>query len=123
VQTARTADYTTFFDQEIEFRREMRYPPFVRLTTVLFKGPDEAAVNAAAQDFAVRLRAPLPAAVRLTGPAPAPLAKAKGHYRVQLMLWAAQAKEYVPALRALLKAFKTPKGVTIAVNVDALSLM
>jgi primosomal protein N' (replication factor Y) (superfamily II helicase) len=38
VQSARTADFETFFDQEIEMRREMRYPPFVRLTTVLFKG-------------------------------------------------------------------------------------
>ena len=65
----------------------------------------------------------MPAAVRLTGPAPAPLAKAKGFHRAQLMLWAAFAKEYVPPLRALLKEFKAPKGVAISVNVDALSLM
>ena len=40
VQSARHADFDTFYDQEIEMRREMRYPPFVRLTTVLFKGTD-----------------------------------------------------------------------------------
>ena len=123
VQSARTADFDTFFDQEIEMRREMRYPPFVRLTSVLFKGADEAAVDACSKDFAARLKAQLPASVRLTGPAPAPLAKAKGQHRIHLMLWATQAKEYVPALRALLKTFKAPKGLTVSANVDALSLM
>ena len=122
VQSARTADFETFYDQEIELRRELGYPPFSRLTSVLFKGADEAAVNACARDFAARLRAALPAAVRLTGPAPAPLAKAKNLYRVQLLLCAASARNYVPALRELLKSFKAPKGIAIAANVDALSL-
>ena len=123
VQSSRNADYDTFYDQEIEMRREMRYPPFTRLTTVLFKGADEAAVDAGSKDFAARLKGMLPAAVKLTGPAPAPLAKAKGFHRAQLMLWADAAKEYVAPLRALIKAFKPPKGVTLSVNVDALSLM
>jgi primosomal protein N' (replication factor Y) len=123
VQSSRNADFDTFFDQEIEMRREMRYPPFTRLTTVLFKGADEAAVDAGSKAFAAQLKAKLPAAVRLTGPAPAPLAKAKGLHRAQLMLWADSARDYVPPLRALLKAFKAPKGVAISVNVDALSLM
>jgi len=122
VQSARNAHFENFFDQEIEVRREMRYPPFTRLTTVLFRGLDEGAVAACAKDFADQLRATLPRTVRLTGPAPAPLAKAKNHFRIQFMLWASATKEYVPPLRALLKDFKLPKGVTIAVNVDALSL-
>ena len=73
--------------------------------------------------FAEQLKSKLPAAVRITGPAPAPLAKAKNLYRAQFMLWAAAARQYVPVLRALLKVFKPPKGITISVNVDALSLM
>ena len=104
-------------------RREMRYPPFTRLTTVLFKGEAEVEVDAGSKAFAAQLKAALPATVRMTGPAPAPLAKAKGMHRAQLMLWATTAREYVVPLRALLKTFKAPKGVTISVNVDALSLM
>jgi primosomal protein N' (replication factor Y) (superfamily II helicase) len=123
VQSSRNADFESFYDQEIEMRRELRYPPFTRLTTVLFKGVDETAVDACSKDFAAQLKTKLPAAARLTGPAPAPLAKAKGQHRAQLMLWATAAREYVPFLRTLLKAFKAPKGVSISVNVDALSLM
>jgi primosomal protein N' (replication factor Y) len=123
VQSARNADFDTFFDQEIEMRREMRYPPFTRQTTVLYKGADEKAVDACSKEFAEQLKTRLPGSVRLTGPAPAPLAKAKGLHRAQLMLWAVSAREYVPPLRALLKAFKPPQGITLSVNVDALSLM
>ena len=123
VQSSRNADYDTFFDQEIEMRREMRYPPFTRLTTVLFKGEAELEVDAVSKAFAAQLKAVLPASVRLTGPAPAPLAKAKGMHRAQLMLWAVAAREYVAPLRGLLKTIKVPKGITVSVNVDALSLM
>ena len=122
VQSSRNADFDTFYDQEIEMRQAMGYPPFTRLTTVLFKGTDEAAVNDCSKAFAAALKAHLRETVRLSGPAPAPLAKAKGFYRAQFMLWAEAAREYVPQLRAMLKAFKLPKGITISVNVDALSL-
>ena len=123
VQSARTADFETFFDQEIEFRREMRYPPFTRLTAVLFKGKDEAAVDACSKDFAAKLKAKLPPSVRLTGPAPAPLAKAKNYFRAQLLLFAATSKDAGPVLRAFLKSYKPPKDISIHASVDALSLM
>ena len=123
VQSARTADFETFFDQEIEFRREMRYPPFTRLTAVLFKGKDEAAVDACSKDFAAKLKTKLPASVRLSGPAPAPLAKAKNYFRAQLLLFAATSRDAGPVLRAFLKTYKAPKGVAIQPSVDALSLM
>ena len=123
VQAARRADFETFFDQEIEMRREMRYPPFTRLTTVLFKGQDEAAVDACSKKFAAQLQLHLPGSVRTTGPMPAPLAKAKGFYRAHLLLWAASAKDCAGPLRSLMKSFKAPKGVAVSANVDALSLM
>jgi len=123
VQSARHADFVTFYDQEIDLRKELKYPPFTRLTTVLFKGRDEKAVDVCSRRVADALRGRLPAGVRLTGPAPAPLAKAKGFYRAQFMLWAVAARNYIPVLREVLKSGKPPKGVAISVNVDALSLM
>ena len=123
VQSARTADFETFFDQEIEFRRELRYPPFTRLTAVLFKGKDEAAVDACSKDFAAMLKTKLPPSVRLSGPAPAPLAKAKNYFRAQLLLFAATSKDAGPVLRAFLKTYKAPKDVSVHASVDALSLM
>ena len=90
---------------------------------MLFKGPDEAAVDACSKDFAEKLQPQLPASVRVGGPAPAPLAKAKNHFRAQLLLFAPSAKECGAVLRNFLKAYKPPKGVTLHATVDALSLM
>ena len=123
VQSARTADYLTFFDQEIEMRRAMGYPPFTRMTSVLFKGEVEADVQACSREFADRLKKSLVDSVCMTGPAPAPLSRAKKHYRIHLLLRSVRSRDHVKPLRALCKEFKPPKGVTISVNVDALSLM
>lgn len=123
IQSARHADMDTFFDQEIEMRKLMRYPPFTRLTTVLVKGADAAAVDATATDISARLDRMLPAGVRKMGPAPAPLAKAKGLTRVHLMLFAPATRDYVPALRTIQAHYKPPRGVSISVDVDAHSLV
>ena len=90
---------------------------------MLFKGPDEAVVDACSKDFAEKLKPQLPPTVRVGGPAPAPLAKAKNHFRAQLLLFAPSAKECGAVLRNFLKAYKPPKGVTLHATVDALSLM
>lgn len=123
LQCACHADMDTFYDQEILMRELMKYPPFTRMTTVLLKGPDASAVDAAAQTVATRLRAMLPPAVDLKGPAPAPLAKAKGQTRVHLLLFAPAARDYLPALRALQARPHLPRGVTLTIDVDAHSLM
>jgi primosomal protein N' (replication factor Y) len=113
----------TFYDQEILMRELMKYPPFTRMTTVLLKGPDPAAVDVAALSVAARLRAMLPPTVELKGPAPAPLAKAKGLSRVHLLLFAPAARDYLPALRAIQARPGLPRGMTLTVDVDAHSLM
>ncbi len=123
VQCARRADFMTFYDQEIDMRRELGYPPFTRLSTVLFRGQVEKAVTDCANQVAEQLAARLPATVNMTGPMPAPLAKAKGYYRVQCVLRAPATRDYVPLLREFLRGYRPPRGVTISVNVDALSLM
>ena len=93
------------------------------MTSVLLKGPDPAAVDAAAQTVADRLRAMLPPTVELKGPAPAPLAKAKGLTRVHLLLFAPAARDYLPALRAIQAHPNLPRDTTLTVDVDAHTLM
>jgi primosomal protein N' (replication factor Y) len=61
--------------------------------------------------------------VTLAGPAPAPLARAKGQFRFQIILRAPTAQAMTGPLKALLREFKWPSGVTATVDVDAVSLM
>ena len=123
IQAARQLDYMGFCDKEFEFRRELGYPPFGHLVCVAVRGDVEAKVVQAVEAFAEQLRPQLPAQVVLAGPAPAPLARAKGQYRFQIVLRAPMTRAITTPLKVALKAFKWPAGVNFAVDVDAVSLM
>jgi len=123
VQAARRLDYEGFCDQEIEFRRELKYPPFAHLVCLTLRGPSEEKVAFTAAALARALRAALPERVVVARPAPAPLAKAKGRYRYQIMLRSPSVRSLAGPMRETLRGFRMPPKVTCAVDVDALSLL
>ena len=80
-------DYEGFFEEEINYRRNLSYPPFVALASLLVHGEDLARVQATAAVLREALdRANSERGVRVLGPAPAPLARLRGEHRVQLLL-------------------------------------
>lgn len=80
-------DYEGFFDEEINYRRNLSYPPFVALASLLVHGEDFARVQATAAVIRESLdRANTERGCRVLGPAPAPLARLRGEHRVQLIL-------------------------------------
>lgn len=123
IQAARRLDYDGFFDQEIEFRRELQYPPFGHLVLITLRGLKEELVEFSGQSFVRALQPKLGPEVVLAGPTPAPLARAKGEYRYQIMLRAPTARHMTEPLKALLKTFTWPEEIAVAVDVDALSLL
>ncbi len=123
IQAARRMDYDGFFDQEIEFRRELQYPPFGHLVLITLRGLKEELVQFSGVSFARALQPKLGPEVVLAGPTPAPLARAKGEYRYQLMLRAPTARHMTTPLKALLRTFTWPEDVAVAVDVDAISLL
>jgi primosomal protein N' (replication factor Y) len=80
-------DYEGFYNEEIQYRQNHSYPPFVALASLLVHGPDLGRVRA----DSLELRKQLDAAneqrrCRILGPAPAPLSRLKGEHRFQLLL-------------------------------------
>jgi primosomal protein N' (replication factor Y) len=120
-------DYEAFFDEEIGYRRNLSYPPFVALASLLIHGEDLTRV----QTTAVELRRALDAAnseraARVLGPAPAPLARLRGEHRMQLLLKSRNR----PRLRALVEmalgeAALTPgfDASSVNVEIDPVNLM
>ncbi len=76
-----------FRKQELDQRRDVLYPPFTRLVTLLVDGPDEGEVEAAAGALAdlVRERAGEREVVVL-GPAPQALSRLRGRFRWHVLL-------------------------------------
>ncbi len=80
-------DYQGFYEEEIRYRQNHSYPPFVALASLLVHGSDLPKTRATALALRQQLDAANEArACRILGPAPAPLARLKGEHRIQLLL-------------------------------------
>ncbi|MDF7801991.1 primosomal protein N' [Pontiellaceae bacterium B1224] len=123
IQAARSLDYEGFCSQDLEFRNELAYPPFSHLVLLTFKGESEIDVMTAADHFFQRLEKVLPESVCYAPPMPAPLARAKGLWRYQIMLRCEHTVKMTKPIRHVQATFRVPKGVSLSVDVDALSLL
>ena len=124
---ARAQDYEGFFEEEIRHRKNMNYPPFVALASLLVHGEDLTRV----QTTAAEIRDALDAAnserhCRILGPAPAPLARLRGEHRVQLLIKSRSR----PRLRAVLDMALAYAAATrrcdlnsVNVEIDPVNLM
>ena len=70
-----------------------------------------------------RLSPLLPKNVQVTPPMPAPLARAKGFYRYQVMLRCEHTVKMTKPVKHLLAKIRLPKGIKVIVDVDAISLL
>lgn len=126
VETSRNQDYRAFFDIEIQFRREVGYPPLTRLVNLLFDGKEEEAVMKEAEALAARLGARIRAdglKVDLLGPAPQSLSRLKGKYRWHLTLKSNDHRVLNAVGELALKEMSPGGGVRLSVDVDPANLL
>ncbi len=103
IRLAAGHDFDGFCRWEDELRRELGYPPHGRLLRAVLEDEEEARVADAARDWAERLRAELPDALSVLGPAPAPIAFVRKRHRHHLLVKAPpDALEAFAAARSLL---------------------
>jgi primosomal protein N' (replication factor Y) len=125
IQYARRHDFASFYEQEIEFRQQLSYPPITRIALLTLKGRNEEKVKFLSEHVRRELgsiQTAIPDLI-VAGPAPAPLAKAETYYRYQIMLRARQMPRLSHELAALVKRLEMPDEVTLSVDVDPVDLM
>jgi primosomal protein N' (replication factor Y) len=119
-------DYEGFYSEEIQYRRNHSYPPFVALGSLLVHGPDLTRVR----NDSLELRKQLDAAnegrnCRILGPAPAPLSRLKGEHRFQLLLKSRSRRHLREVADAALKS-ASQNGVnlrSVNLEIDPVSIM
>jgi primosomal protein N' (replication factor Y) len=124
IQCARRHDFATFYDQELGFREQLRYPPLSRVALLTLKGRNEEKVRLSA-DHVKREVEKLVGDFRemiLAGPAPAPLVRAKTFYRYQLMLRTRRMPSLSRSLARLAGMLSLPEDVTLSVDIDPVDL-
>jgi len=124
IQYARRHDFNGFFEQELEFRKQLNYPPFSRVALLTLKGRNEDKVKFSADHLKrglEKIKLDLKDLI-LSGPAAAPLARAENLYRYQIMLKTRAMSRLSAALAKITSTLTLPDDVTLAVDIDPVDL-
>ena len=124
IQYARRHDFVGFYEQEIEFREQLKYPPLTRIALITIRGRNEDKVSFLAEHVRKEMNA-MPGELGdlvIAGPAPAPLARAETFYRYQLMLRTRHMSSLSRRLQELIRNLKLPEGVMVSVDIDPVNL-
>lgn len=124
IQAARKHDYHKFYEQEINYRQSLEYPPVMSMVNLLLTGRQNQQVGNAARFLAGKLKTYK--GVQLLGPSPATIARIKGKYRWQLMLKGARSQGLHKSLEsAITNLGQHPsfKGIRVEVDVDPVNLL
>jgi primosomal protein N' (replication factor Y) len=160
IQYARRHDFVGFYEQEIEFREQLKYPPASRVALLTLKGRNEEKVKFSAEHLRKELEKKLGSAAApavvvsaladdaelfdegvkqdtrgacapqrntfrnliIAGPAPAPLLRAENFYRYQIMLRTRAMSALSRELAQIIQSLKLPEDVSLAVDIDPVSL-
>ncbi len=115
-------DREAFYSSEIDLREQSQYPPFGRLAALVVSGTDKHAAQTHARRLAQA--APRADAVRVLGPAEAPLALIRGRYRFRLLVKSPRNFDLSAYLRDWMAAGPKPAGkIQLEIDVDPQSFL
>lgn len=126
-------NYLAFYLEELQYRRELDYPPFSRIALIEFVGAEEAQVQHHARVFAQYLQQHHQNKFILLGPADAALPKINNRYRKHIIL--KSLKHFDPAgthlrtaLRTALQQYNTSsltdkKSIKLIIDIEPQGMM
>ena len=124
IQYARRHDYIGFYEQEIEFRQELCYPPVSRVALLTLRGRSEDRVRF----FADHLRKEMDELAKdlgdtvVAGPAPAPLLRAENFYRYQVMMRTLRMSALGHKLSTKRETLQIPDDIRLVIDIDPMTL-
>jgi primosomal protein N' (replication factor Y) len=126
IVAAKNHDYRAFYQEEIEFRRDLGYPPFgclVRLVaTGRYKAPTEELIALLAEHLRAEAEK-YDAQAQVLGPAAAPLGRLNRMFRQHVLLKGPDRQRLLDVVQGALRRLTTTQRAKITVDVDPISMM
>lgn len=127
IQTAKTQNFTNFYNQEINFRKTLFYPPFARIGLVKISAAEEKTAeefSETCKNYLSDIKNSLRSQIIIMGPAKAPVYMTASRFRFHILLKSKTSSE----LNLLLKKFKEsfpsfPAGIRVTFDIDPYSMM
>jgi primosomal protein N' (replication factor Y) len=123
---ARDHDDDAFRRGAIAERKELRYPPFARLASVLLRGPDLRRTEDAAELVRDRIAERVQTCAdwaEVLGPAPAALARLRGKHRIRLLVKGTRRDDVRRAAEVALRPLSGYAEVEVVVDVDPVDML
>jgi primosomal protein N' (replication factor Y) len=102
IQAAAKHDYAAFYNKEVEYRRQLRNPPFSRLACLSYSHPNDLLCQREAERMKRSLSQEIDsrgiADIEIIGPAPAFIHRRRGRFRWQLILRGPELSEFLAPL-------------------------
>ena len=124
IQAAVHHDTEGFWKGELELRKDLGYPPFSRLSLLVYHHKDEKRAGRAAEEAASFLnRHARSFNVEVRGPAPAGIFKLRDEYRFQVLLKAEKSLAIRQLIQKLDASMPVPSGISRSVDIDPQSML
>jgi primosomal protein N' (replication factor Y) len=147
IVAAAAHDYEAFVRSELPIRQALLYPPFGSIVRMVVRSADEKAAADWAGHIVDRLRKevaaitaaggggppgdataatvsiPPPAAIRVLGPAPAPIARLRDRFRWHLQVQGADGRQLRELVRRATATLETPDDVAWIIDVDPVEML
>jgi primosomal protein N' (replication factor Y) len=127
---AKDHDYVGFYQEEIQFRKALEYPPFSRFINFRLAGNSEKRTKAMAEEMGrigqALLKKGYGKAIEILGPSAAPFAKMRGKFRWQML---AKGKistllhQFTKGLASRMEVQLRGKGVHLDIDVDPVFIL
>jgi primosomal protein N' (replication factor Y) len=126
VSAALSHDYERFYREELHYRSEAVYPPFARLSLLIFTSNDERiveAVSAQVSDILREVKHEQHLRVEILGPALPPLAVVRGRHRRHILLKTRSFSEMQKIVNEMYRRVVIPKNVRMTIDVDPVDML
>lgn len=127
---AKDHDFIGFYQEEIQFRKALEYPPFSRLINFRLSGNSEKATKVMAEEMGrigqVLLKKGYQKGIELLGPSAAPFAKMRGKFRWQMLAKGKSSQllhRFAKDIALRLEDETKGKGVNLDIDVDPVFIL
>ena len=112
-----------FYNEEIKIRKLLRFPPFIRLIRLVFRGKNKEKTFNSIVDFSKLFNKYKRAEVEILGPVECPLAIISGNFRFHIIFRSCNFKGLHTIIRNEIEHFKLTFGIYMEIDVDPQALL
>jgi primosomal protein N' (replication factor Y) len=128
ILAAASHDYEAFVRSELPIREALLYPPFGSIVRIVVRSVNEQAVANWAEHIADQLRVEVatranPVALRVLGPAPAPITRLRDRFRWHLQVQGPDGEILREIVSKVTASLKNPDNVAWIVDVDPVEML